>query len=908
MGNRLKALCISEKPSVSAELEKAYNKIKDNFKYDVDFASAAGHLVALFDPNEYKPEWGTPWRKDVLPIVPDKWQTKVINSKFYNHIKDMWQSKNYDVIINAGDAGREGQLIQELIYRSIGMDKPVLRFWADDTTEKTIIKALNNLRPNEEYQGLTDASILRMYFDWLLGINYSRSASLSLNRASNLGRVMTPTLAMIVNRENEIRSFKPVSYYELEVLFKYKNESFKGTLLNPAPLKNLVPTAYLERGVVEDIYKNLDSKGVISEVEEKEKISNAPTLFNLSDLQKEMANKYHYSPATTLDIAESLYMKKYLSYPRTESKCMSSSQALEMNSLLDKLKAIPGYSEIITSILSDQDRMMKVLSSKKYVDDKKVKDHPALMPTDEIPDIDNLNVKERNVYIAVLQRILAIFLPPNIILQTSVIIDVGENRFKATGNVVKELGWKSLYKNEQSDSPLPPLKEGDEVSTVSREIKDKETTPPKRYTNATILTAMETAGKQLDDEELEKVLNECAGLGTPATRAEILGKLEKKDYISISSKGIISPTDQGTELIRALEGQDVISPELTAKWEKKLRQVEEGTVDFDTFYKYMVAYVSKKTVDLSELKAIGPYFKIIGKCPKCKERDFLSLGNYYCCKGFITKDVNGERECSFALPSHFGGVKGENGKFTRTTALSETDIKDLISGLPTKVKKFTWSDGKTSSTSLILDSDCKIAFPKKKSLGKCPVCGGDVYQGKKGGFYCQNVLNKDENKCTFLINPTLGRTVISDVQLSEILKNGETDKEVRITLKNGEKSKYPAKIIIEHTEQFGWHFTFKRFAEEDIGKCPVCEKGRIIKKIYSYNCNNPNCDVKLSRNYFDNEITSNEAISLISGKEIKKKVNIKKDGKSNIFETTLYMEKHIDGYYNIKYIPSKRKK
>lgn len=901
------ALLIAEKPSVSQAISDAYDKIKDSYEYDIDFMSAAGHLVGLIEPNEYKAEWGTPWKKEVLPIIPDKWITKVTNPKFYNPLKEAWESGDYDLVINAGDAGREGQLIQELIYRSIGIDKPILRFWADDNTEKTIIKALNNLKPNEDYQGLTDASLLRLYFDWLLGMNFSRAASLSLNRGSSLGRVMTPTLAMIVERDKEIDDFKPVPYYELEGRF---DKGFVGYLLNPSPIKDLNSTAFSDKNALVLLADSIEKSGKVSDVKQEEKIKKAPTLYNLSDLQKDMSAKYKYTPAETLATAQSLYEKKFLSYPRTESKCITTEQEKEMPSLLSKLQELSNFKTVIEGILSDDEAMKRALSSKKYVDNKKVSDHPALLPTEEIPNIDGLSEKEKNVYVAVVKRLLSIFLNPYKTLSTVMLISVGEHTFKANGSVILDMGWKELYKSDKGDeeekeNSLPNLSVGDDVTITSTKVLSKETSAPKRYTTGTILSAMETAGKQLDDEELEKVLRECAGLGTAATRADILVKLEAKNYINVTSSGAIVSTDEGRELIQALSGQEIVSPELTARWEKKLKQVEIGEASYDSFYEFMIGYVDTRTKKLLTLSPIGPYRKVIGKCPICK-KDFLSLGTFYCCEDFLVKNEAGERACKMALPNKFGGKKTADGKIVSATPLSETDIKALIDGLETKPKNFVWKDGKKSRTSLILNENFEISFPKPSSYGKCPKCGGEVYRGKKGGFYCINATNKDESKrCNFLLYNFVGKSMIQDNQIRELLEYGVTQENIKITFKSGKKS--PAcRLKLEETEEYGWRV---QLVEPEVNAtCPMC-KGRVQKKGFYYQCENfgNSCKFKISADYHDNPISEEELNKLIAGGKIKKRIKgVGKNGKKYDFDSTIFLKKDKDKGYVIDYVKDKK--
>lgn len=891
------ALLVAEKPSVCEAIREVYEKIKDRLDYDITFTSAAGHLLGLKDPGEYSDDWGTPWKKEVLPMIPSHWYTKVINQKYYDKIKELWDNNSFDVVINAGDAGREGQLIQELIYESIGVNVPILRYWADDTTERGITKALMNMKSNDEYKGLRDASYLRMYFDWLVGMNFSRSTSLSLDRSSSLGRVMTPTLAMIVNRELEISGFKPTQYFEIEGSFE---GDFTALLLNPSQDKSLpTPYAFLSEKEMLNIYRTLEGKdeGIVKEVKKEDKVEKAPTLFNLSDLQKYMAKTYKYSPSDTLNIAQSLYEKKFLSYPRTESKCLTKEQARDMKILLSKLSFLPGYEEQVNKAIENDGLFNSVIKSSKYFDDKKVSDHPALTPTEVLPELSELNEKEKNVYLEVFKRLLAIFYPPFKTKKTTVVILVDKYDFKCSGSTIVDMGWKTLYKTDIKEKILPKLNEGDKIKLLGVKYSSKETTPPSRYTLSTILDAMETAGKVLDDEELEKVLKECAGLGTAATRAEILTKLEKKGYI-FTQKTVLRPTDMGIELVKALSGQDIISPELTAKWEKNLKQVENGELDYDTYYKFMVGYVKKKTLELLELKRLGPYKKVLGDCPKCK-RKFISVGSFACCEGFLEKNENGEKACDFALPFKFGGVKDKFGNVKNSTALSETDIKDLISGLPTKPKKFTWSSGKKSETSLVLKDDFTIGFPTPTSVGKCPNCGGEVMKSSKG-YYCSNATG-DSPSCDFLLYPMIGKTKIDEPLVRDILAKGESEKALRIEWKSGKRSPYSTPIIIEHTEN-GWRLAPKPFVPEKVCECPYCSGGEIYKMPYTYECSNikaEKCCFKVNNTYGGAVITVKDFTKMLGGETVTKSVSFpdKNDKKKkNTFDSKLCIKQGDDGY------------
>ena len=900
------ALLISEKPSVTSAIEEVYEKIKDKLDYNITFASAAGHLLGLCEPEEYTEEWGSPWKKEVLPMIPTDWKKKVINQKFYDEIKNIWENNQFDVVINAGDAGREGQLIQELIYESLNINVPILRYWADDTTEKGITKALLNMKSNDEYKGLKEASFLRMYFDWLVGMNFSRSTSLSLERKSSLGRVMTPTLAMIVNRENEIRNFKAIKFYEIEGKF---DGNFNGFLLNPDADDSFpTPFSFLDSNKANQVMKKIENikEGTVKEVKKEDKIERAPTLFNLSDLQKYMAKVYKYSPSETLNIAESLYMKKYLSYPRTESKCITKEQALDIKLLINKLCFVTGLEEIAETAARSDENIKAVLSSTKYVDNKKVSDHPALTPTEEIPNIEELSEKERNVYLEVAKRLLAIFYPPYKVKKTIMLITVGAYDFRCNGTTLVDIGWKKIYGLDPNEKVLPKHGNGDKVKILSRKLLTKETNPPARYTLSTILDAMETAGKTLDDEELEKVLKECAGLGTAATRAEILSKLISRDYVYLE-KTTLKPTEMGTDLIKALSGQDITSPELTAKWEKNLKKVETGEIKYEEFYKFMVSYVKNTTLLLLKLKAIGPYMKTLGKCPKCGKK-FVSVGTFSCCEDFLAKNKNGERICSVALPFKFGGSKDKYGKVKNSTPLSESDIKCLISGQPTKVKKFTWSNGKQTETSLVLKSDFTIGFPSPEVVGKCPVCGGDVMRSKKG-YYCKNATG-DSPSCYFLLAAFVGRTEIDNIMMKDILAKGESEKSIAIEWNSGRVSPYAAPVILEKTDK-GWRFKLKEFESERVCECPYCEGGEIVSTPSTYECTNfknNTCKFRVFSSYGEAPITTNDLKKLLKGEKIKKSVMFpdkQNPKKKNTFNSELYLKNMGDEGFLITY--SKRK-
>lgn len=907
-----KAFLITEKPSVMNDIKRVYTANKNKIKLpygitDIDFGCCAGHLIGLCEPDEYSDmDWGRPWKKEALPIIPKKWKKKVINPKFYKKLKEQYDSNNYDYIINAGDAGREGQLIQLLTYEQMGVKIPVLRFWSDDTVDSSIIKALENLKSDEEYKGLSYASLLRLFYDWLVGINFSRASSLSLGRRGIIGRVQTPVLKMICDREDEITNFKPVKYFELEATFRTVDaKNYVGILINKKAEANLSSYAFLNRGYLEKVKQEIQGKdGNIKDIKEEDKKTLAPALFNLTDLQKECSKKFKYHPKKTLDIAESLYMKKFLSYPRTESKCITTALAKDIpnlvEKLVDKLDGNDGIAKLPTEEIKkhlNKANYDKVLKSKKYVDDKKVHDHPALTPTKEIPKLSDLTSEELNVYMLVVKRLLAIFMPEYIVSQTTVITEVQGERpylFKTVDSVIKQLGWKEIYKydkfkdtvKEEPKSDFPELHPNIPVSVEKAKVNAKETTPPKRYTDETILTAMETAGKKLDDEELEKVLMECAGLGTPATRAEIITKLETYNYITHDKTAIV-PTTEGKELIKALGKSVVTSPSLTATWEKYLKQVEREEMSYETYYQNMIKFINQYTEYFLNLEYIGPFNDVIGKCPVCKERDFIDFSKVYTCTGFFQKDTEGNPLCRFCIPKNFGVNK-----------ITRADVVSLLSGNSTSEKRFE-TNGKKITRKLVLDwvdnqetgeKEYKLTFPKKnqnnyEEVAKCPLCGGRIFKGK--GYFCENWTKKGENTdhlCSFILGAKVGEATVTPKMFKEMLEQGETSKAYIVPLKDGKE--ITGKLYIDYEKHW---ISVKKFEEREIMKCPICEDGVIIEEQYYYRCSNLRdkcgCNFQIPKKYISARISVKDLKNLIPiGKTVRKPLT---SSKGNTWESDI---------------------
>lgn len=837
---KMKALLIAEKNSAAKAINNVYQKIKNELAYEITITAAAGHIITLYEPDEYKDkDWGTPWKKEVLPMIPQKWETKVIpdKQKYFTAINKLWSQGHFDIVINAGDAGREGQLIQSYIYKKIGVNVPILRFWASDLTDKTIEHELKNLKDNRKYMGLEQAAHLRADFDWLVGMNFSRAATISLDRLTCIGRVMSAVLYMIVKREQAITNFAPIPYYELKVQFRSGNGIYEGFLLNPNA-DNTYPTpyAFLFNDKLNDIVKTLPDSGIVSEVSRKEVTKYAPKLYNQTDLQKDCSNNFGYTPLKTLEITQSLYEKKMLSYPRTESRYLNKAQEGDMRDVINSLISLK-YPQI--DQITDDD-IKTVFESDRYANDKKVSDHPALTPTGKYVEI---NEDEKRVYDLIVRRFTSIFLPPQISRNDEIITICGNLKFRTVGSTILDLGYTILY-DDNRDNSVCDVSESERVYTEDKCILPRETSAPKRYTDATILTAMQTAGKEIQDDELESVLNSCNGLGTAATRADILAKLQAYGYV-LKDKNNLYPSAEGIEQIHLLERFDFIRPDLTAQWEEKLIEVENGSLSPSEFMIDMIKYVSSTTKQLLTLPKIGPYKIKVAECPKCNA-PLLEYHGYYACEN----RENGS--CDLILPKKLGNAD-----------ITNKDIVEMLAGKASSSKKFTWKDGSRTRGRLCITSDFKLAF-SKNIVGKCPLCGKNILEGKTG-YYCEGWTRDENGKsigCDFTIYGKIGNTTVTPAMATEIFKSGITKKVYTITYKSGKS--FFGHINCQQDSEGKYWFN----AVSDLGKvcnCPFCDDGEINEKTGFYECSNrkKTCDFAITKKFYGAQITSRDIQKLL---------------------------------------------
>ena len=539
-----------------------------------------GHLCALLDPNEYNEQWKG-WNMSSLPMVPERFGIKVTDDKGvqkqFNVIKSLIAKA--DEVINCGDAGQEGELIQRWVYQKAGCKVPVKRLWISSLTEDAIREGFQKLKDQSEYQHLYEAGLMRAIGDWLLGMNATRVYTLRFakgvgkdRQVLSIGRVQTPTLALIVKRQQEIEHFVPRTYWELKTL--YRDTIFSAQL--PAEEDEYAITSLEQGQKLVDSIKDLPFE--ITSVEKKKGMEYAPRLFDLTSLQVECNKRYGMSAEDTLKVIQSLYEKHVTTYPRVDTTFLSDDIYPKVPATLRGIEAyFPQVAPLLPLKADGGKGAGSLPKSKKVFDNSKVTDHHAIIPTGQRPD--SLTDLERKVYNMVALRFIAAFYPPCQVANTTVLACAGDILFKVTGREVLVQGWRDVFVKEKSDDEveeqktLPSFVKG-ESGPHEPQLQEKTTTPPKYYTEATLLRAMETAGKTVEDEELRDAMKEN-GIGRPSTRAAIIEKLFQRKYI-VREKKNIHATELGINLIHTIISPLLKSAELTGIWEKKLRAIERG--------------------------------------------------------------------------------------------------------------------------------------------------------------------------------------------------------------------------------------------------------------------------------------------------------------------------------------------
>ncbi|MBN9292855.1 MAG: DNA topoisomerase 3 [Flavobacteriia bacterium] len=675
-------VCIAEKPSVARDIAKIIgaNQAKSGYMegngYQVTWTF--GHLCTLKEPQDYTERWKY-WRLEDLPMIPSSFGVKVIEDQGVKRQFDTIQNlvRNAELVVNCGDAGQEGELIQRWVLLKAKCTAPVKRLWISSLTEEAIKEGFEKLRDARQYDNLYSAGSARAIGDWLLGMNATRLFTKKFGQGKatlSIGRVQTPTLAMIVQRQKEIDSFKSEEYWELKTIFR--DTEFTATIDRLKTLdKAEKGLEYLKQHLFE-----------VTSFEQKEGKEGNPRLFDLTGLQVEANKKYGYSAEDSLRFIQKLYESKLVTYPRVDTTYLSEDIYPKIPEILNGMKY---YSQLTAPLMGQP-----IPKSKQVFDDKKVTDHHAIIPTGVVPS--GISPQEQHIYDLIAKRFIAVFYPECKVSNTTVLGKVGKVEFKATGKQIIEPGWREVYKEEtpskkeQEEEKVMPLFHEGETGEHEPKIHHGKTSPPKPFTEATLLRAMETAGKQVEDEEMRELLKDN-GIGRPSTRANIIETLFKRKYIEKKKKNIFA-TATGVDLIDTIQSELLKSAELTGQWEKKLRLIEKGEYQPETFKKELIQMVVDLTNEV--LFNTNRVIQIVDEapkqeektvrekkpkeeikmdelsCPKCKSAKIMKGNSAYGCVNF--------KECGFKLPFEILGKK-----------LTDKQISDLIlKGKTTKIKGF----------------------------------------------------------------------------------------------------------------------------------------------------------------------------------------------------------------------------
>jgi DNA topoisomerase-3 len=916
-----KSLIITEKPSVASDIAKALGGFKkgkdyyDNERYVISWA--VGHLFGLAVPASMKEQ--DKWDMKKLPIMPAEFELEPADkmSGRVNVLRKLIKDKNVSEIINGCDAGREGELIFRYIVQYAGTKKPIKRLWLQSMTSDAIREGFARLRSDADMQPLASAARSRNEADWLVGINATRAFTLRLSggrgsSVTSLGRVQTPTLAIIVERENKIKEFKARELHEIigtfraaagEYAGRWFDEAFQKSESEIDRTKRLLARLQLN---LSDAEQRLDSEngslweehraaprlwhreiaeaiqrkcsgnnGVVESEEKKPTTQAAPPLYDLTTLQREANSRFGFSAKRTLQIAQALYERhKAITYPRTDSRALPEDYIPTVRSTLTKID-----NPFARKVLDNN----WVKPNKRIFNNAKVSDHFAIVPTGTIPR--SLDNHERTIFDMVTNRFVAVFFPPAQYENTTRITRVEGEPFKTEGKILITAGWLEVYgregATEKTEENLPRVTQGEQVETVLVEIKTDETKPPARYNEGTILSAMEAAGKLVDDEELRDAMKE-KGLGTPATRASIIETLITAHYLVRQGKEL-QPTPKAIQTIMLLKNAvpELTSPELTGEWEFRLREIEHRKLTRDAFMRD-IRDLTKDIVEKAKHFHPDdhmPDTEPFGQCPKCGSPIVERFKSFTC-----TND-----ECDFTIWKTIAGRLLTRDEF-------ETLVRDKHVG---PLTGFRSKKGKRFDAMLKLGDEFKaefdfgpngqqngasqpVDFSEQEPLGKCPKCGGRVFEVGMS-YVCENSVGPTKT-CDFRSGKVILQQAVGREQVKKLLDTGKTDLLPRFISRKGRPFK--AFLVLTDKKDVGFEFEKREpkakrerkpkeppakmdFTGKDvIGECPAC-RGKIFETEISYICERSQadrkpCKFKLSKTILGREISKEQAQKLLS--------------------------------------------
>lgn len=921
-----KSLIITEKPSVAQEFARVL-KVSgrgdgyiENQSYVITWC--VGHLVGLVYPESYDMKYKK-WKLEDLPFLPERYKYDVIPEvrRQYDVVHHMLMREDIDRVYWAGDAGKEGQTIEENIRNFGGVREGMeeLRVWIDSQTEEEILRGIREAKPMSDYANLGNSGIMRTIEDYAMGINFSRVMSVKygnlLNDAAGtrsytaiaVGRVMTCVLGMVVIREREIRGFRETPFYR--VTGRFADAGIEGEWKAVEGSKYFEsPLLYKENGFKEEqhaqaLIESLEGRCArVQSIEKGTTRKRAPLLFNLAELQAECAKRFKISPDETLEVAQFLYEKKLTTYPRTDARVLSSAVAKEIGRNVSRLGAYEPTAAFVKKIMDG--KLFAGIAKSQYTDDAKITDHYAIIPTGQLSELKSLNSLQRAVFELIVRRFLSIFYPPaeyeTVKLAVAVEADEKTEMFFASAKVLKNPGYLEIAglpkKRERTDATeerenpdaegrdeedgqeaadpaallalAAKLKKGDEIPVGGYIIREGKTSPPKRYTSGSMVLAMENAGQLIEDEELREQIR-GSGIGTSATRAEIIKKLVRIGYLNLNKKTqVLTPENLG-EMVYEVVNMTVpalLNPKMTASWEKGLDGITQGTVDFREYRAKLEEFIRAETIKMCEQNlrepladrisnfagrnAKGVKRKIKAACPVCGG-ELVTTPFGYGCSNYKT-DKSG---CNFNI----GEIAG--------IALNEEQVKELIENKRTgTIRGFKSRAGKKFDACLVLTREeesgrVSVGFdfnevePEILPDVVCPVCGGQM-QKTSFGYGCANYVPGDANSCRFSIGKIAGKA-LGAASVRQLLKDGRTDTIRGFKAKNGKRFDACLKLDKSEDGRVGVQFDFDHVEVRKVKdvKCPKCG-GDIVVTPFGYACENNRRDDPESCRFLVGKIAS----------------------------------------------------
>lgn len=875
-----RALLIAEKNSVRNAVDTYIKKY--GFKDRVDCFAAQGHLIRMQEPNEYCDEWAGKWNMNVLPMIPKNFEFQFEVSKDagakkkYNDIVKALRDNHYDYLINACDSDREGEAIFWYIYNHIGCSLPVKRYWENGLTDESIGHALKTLRDYGDNKtpnlvNLRTASFLRGEFDWLVGMNFTRAASLAMGSIVKLGRVKTPVLWILVDLEKRIKNFKQKIDYRIFSMFPDDaSYEFKHVIEEEG---GYTVVTYENREEAEAKTKELNkiTSGTVKSIDSKNRKTKPGKLFTLSDIQVEASKHFNMSVAESSAIMQLLYEAKITTYPRTKNPYLSTSETTAFPKMLEACKNIPSLKKYAESILQDKSLIEKVKKNTRYVNDKVTaqEGHCAIVLTGQTFDFNSLSQDQQILLELVAKRFLAIFLPDMEEKETTCIVEYGNDLFRAITSKTLNLGFMELYDTKKKNNKELSLKDGDKIKFNKFQIGEVVSAPPKRMSDGALIAAMRSPAKYLHEQnvKMKEILKETDGIGTEATRKEIIPQLIADKYIEMKGKGnLLYPTELGIAIIENLGEMDITAVDLTAVWETKLEEIKLGELSEDKFKKEMLKFVEDnvevfKTRKYHRLNSNNTERKTIGICPACGGNVYSNKNVYYC-ENFKGKDEG----CQFVLKKELFGGK-----------INEANMKKIMNGeasndISMKITK----DGKEISVKrkLIFNPQTKkIEFNKSeiKKVGICPQCGEELIETDKY-VMCKN-FTKEENRCHIIFKKDFMGAKLSTEEILELF-DGNNSEIYKFKNKEGQKFEARLRYDVKNNKI--------SFIRESSGTCPCC--GGIINGPFNgkygefYACSN-RCGLIISRTIGGHTFTNKEIKKLLNGDKLENINMIGKEGK-----------------------------